>query len=298
MTSTNSVHEGPIIAQKDNLQVMDCSICGYAHLYPLPDEEALFRLYEQDEFYNDAFLQTHLQEHQQGWWNSKARWYLHLLRNDGMPHLLDIGAGLGWLLKYWRQRYGQTGHGIEPSLRARNMAKGNGVGDLFISLHGYRQYCGEYFPPMGIDSVACLLLLEHVLDPKQFLREIAALGLGNEGKILLSVPNDINPLQASVKGDKSWFVQAPHVNYFTKQSFRALVESCGLEVVEEASTFPMEVFIHLGLDYRNNPQLGHKLHRFRLHFEKLLGINAYRIYQWLYRRYGIGRENIIVAQWR
>ena len=63
-----------------------------------------------------------------------------------------------------------------------------------------------------------------------------------------------------------------------------------------AVTFPTELFIVMGMDYRYDPQLGHTLHNIRLHWEKVFGWRTFEFYGLLYQRYGWGRELVFVGK--
>lgn len=68
-----------------------------------------------------------------------------------------------------------------------------------------------------------------------------------------------------------------------------------MKVIHESATFPMELFILAGMDYRKNDELGKKLHAARLRFEQTFGKNAFRLYNYLYKKHGWGRELIFVG---
>lgn len=277
-----TVHHGQMVAKN----VLHCFECGFAHLYPYPTEDTVKAYYADDQFYQqhsplDWFIKEQ-QEQMRGDW---IPYYDHIagLLNQDKP-VIDIGCGAGWLISYLRLIYGLDVYGVEPSAMARQFSP---VRDCIlpdVSRLGRRK-----------GNVILALTLEHIVNPLKFLQTEVIPHL--DGRLIVVVPNEFNLLQRQVNQPphKDWFVAPVHVNYFNPASLRELIEAAGLTVVSEGSTFPMEAFIRLGLDYRGNDQMGRKCHRGRLFFESLLGKRAYWIYQRLYQRWHIGRELIMVG---
>ena len=113
------------------------------------------------------------------------------------------------------------------------------------------------------------------------------------------VPNEFNPLQNKVRErvGYDWFVQKPHINYFDKNQIKMLLRRCGYSIVDECGTFPIELMYLMGYKYIGNDRVGKKIHKFRLDFEKKLGIAAYKWYRVMYKKLGWGRESIITASY-
>jgi hypothetical protein len=163
-------------------------------------------------------------------------------------------------------------------------------------------------------AVRFSLVLEHVPDPAGFLSDHLAWPGLDAKKVLVVVPNEFNPLQRAVlRRDplgtfrdvplgpvhhhrRAWFVDRRHLNYFDPPGLRACFEDAGLRVTYEGATFPMELFILAGADYRKNKSIGLAAHRLRLRFEKAMGSLAWRIYEMLYRRWGVGRELVFMGE--
>lgn len=276
--------------------VIDCSVCQFAHLYPLPDPATVDRYYEGDYFYAGDnphsppdWFEKERAEYEAGLWDSYFS-YLAGFLMKGKP-VVDIGAGCGWFIGwlYERGEYHNAGIvGIEPSKQARD----------------FSPYAGLFHPNLDIlrayrpSNIILMLTLEHILDPESFLCEQIIPYLG--GRLVVVVPNEFNPLQRWVNlwsgPDKwDWFVSRVHVNYFTPASLRGLLERCGLKVVSESSTCPVELAIAFGYDYRGDDARGRRMHLTRLKLEKKFGTKMFFMYRLLYRLFGIGREIVMVA---
>lgn len=290
MTAIKPEHWGPTRAESGRLRVISCQNCDYAHLEPLPSPDTVERYYRRDLFYTGHsppdWLVREAEEHKRGLWNAAYRYQARLLKAGGNKNLLDWGSGGGHFLKFWTERIPSgIGVGVEPSKSARTVEASS----------RYTVFSAPHQIGKGFRGHARLsLLLEHVPNPLEFLRTEVIPRLGEGGRVMVIVPNEFNPLQKRMKD--SWFVSNVHLNYFTPGSLRRLLRRAGLRVIFEGATFPMELFLQVGLDYRSNDKLGQRLHRLRLYWEKAVGVGAFGLYQKLYRRWGIGRELIFVAE--
>jgi SAM-dependent methyltransferase len=287
-------HYGHPVADNGDLHVIDCTLCGYAHLVPLPTQKQVNAYYEEDQFYTthgapDA-LAKEWREGARGDWNSAYKYQADLICKYGGYGLVDVGCGTGWFMEYYKRVY-HVGHvvGIEPSQTALRWSP---VPEL-IHWHG-KPEC----KPLPNDSVRMALVLEHVLNPRATIIDAMTCYMGDGGVFMAVVPNEFNSLQRRVVDavGSHWYVQKPHINYFSKDSIRRLFESCGLQVVHQSGTFPMEVFYLLGQKYIGDDTVGRKCHARRLVFERRLGRAAWLAYAVLYKHFGWGRETIIVGR--
>lgn len=298
-------HLGQIIAQNNDLKVLDCWNCGFRHLDPYPDAEMIDRFYTEDWLYAEngaAWFDKEKREHDTASWNPAYRWQTELLGSSG--DLIDVGCGVPWFPAYWQFVTNGRAVGVEPSKLARefwldvNVEVLPSVDELLAS--GYQGH------------LRLSLVLEHVHSPGEFLYDLLP---ALNGRLMVIVPNDFNPLQRQVlKRDynvddshfsrrglrdyDSWFIGKTHLNYFTPNTLRLLLQELGLRVVYEGATFPMSLFILDGMDYRGDDALGHRCHEARLEFERVLGPLAFRMYKLMYDALGWGRELVFVAERR
>lgn len=286
---TKPLHFGPYLTDK----VIDCRACKFTHLYPLPDAKTIDRYYSGDYFYAgdnphsppDWFRKEEA-EYRAGLWDAYYGYLAGLLDPD--KPVIDYGCGAGWFLDYLSTHgYSQWQiYGVEPSVTARR-----------VSPVRHRLY--DKLDTKTKGNVILSLVLEHIPDPARFLREDVLPHL--DGRLVVVVPSEWNPLQklANRHDPKkaNWFVSPVHINYFNPASLRGLLERCGLRIVHQGATFPMELFILANLDHRGNDEQGRKNHLWRLELErKWPGI--FRLYGWLNRFLGIGREVVMVGEKR
>lgn len=269
-----------VIAENNGLEVVESG--GYAHLHPLPTKEEVDKLYL-DDVYTDEWVKKEAGEHADGFWYDYYEYKLRLLGSIGGDTLIDVGSGLGWFINYayaehlftlgWFKRV----LGVEPSERSKLLnftPVVNHIGDI---------------PESFNDSVVHMsLVLEHILDPIDFLKQLRR----KAKTLMVVVPNEFNPLQKHFGGD--WFVHEHHINYFTPEALEHVLNEAGYRVVYKGATFPMELFLFFG-DYRINERHGKSAHMFRLGFEKLFKKRAFQLYDKLHKHFGIGREIVMMA---
>lgn len=276
---------------------------GYAHLHPLPDSAKTKAYYNDDQFYQQHsppdWFDKEKRENEAGLWDSYYQYLYNLIKgktakvvinrkqqeiglHKATPKILDWGCGAGWWLKWLYANTSRNHQGIEPSTTAwRYAGQPTYIHPSPDNLQGM------------FDVISLQLVLEHVIDPIGFLVDISKY-LAPGGKLLVTVPNDFNPLQKRL--DYYGFISPVHINYFVPQGLRNVLNKAGYRMLYEGATFPMETFPLLGLNYINNDKLGRKCHAMRLKLEKLCGWRIFKLYRWLYKRWGIGRELVFVAE--
>lgn len=296
-------HDGPIIARRNvetlkdqKVEVMDCQICGYAHLHPLPSLEEL------GEFYAYHFYEKQKPEYlskfekEETYWLAMNSWRFRVMKKHlktTRPHVLDVGASGGLFLESAR-REGATVAGIEPSSTAAKYAKEKFNIDLQVDIYENCQ-----FEPASFDVIYSSLVMEHLRDPAHFVRW-AFDHLKPGGLFVAETPNEFNVYQnllVNEKGYEPWFVAYPdHLNYFTIPSLQRLLTGNGFEAVKAMTSFPMEQFVLMGMDYLKDPSWGPKAHQARMNFEtSLLETQSDQMLETLYTSWadaGIGRTQL------
>lgn len=256
-------HSGEVVATVAGHEVIDCTICGFKHVVPLPSAEKLQSFYE-DEFYQSE-KENYLSEADEDFaWKQvemKLRFNVagQMLKSGGQS-LLDIGSGPGDFMAVGQQ-LGWQCLGVEPSKVACEHTLNRGL----KAINGF--FDTELAQQLDtFDFIHMSEVLEHVPDPAHLLGTAVEL-LKPGGVLCVSVPNDFNPLQAQVvegaSRDPWWVVPDHHLNYFDFDSLETLIGNSGLVCQRRLTNFPMELFLLMGQDYTTDPTLGRKLHGWR-----------------------------------
>jgi len=240
-----------------------CSACGLEQTLPLPLPEDLKLLYET--YYNfggeRGTTYTRLRE----WFFASWLYRLWLvLDGDGSFHtrkghgrLLDIGCNEGRGLKIYR-RNGFTPEGLELNPVAARVAR-------FAGFRVYEALLEDFRPANAYDVVVLSNVLEHSLDPKRMLQDVARI-LKPGGQIWISCPNR-ESWQRRVFGRAwiNWHIPF-HIVHFSPATIRDLLAEAGFTGIRVqqispalcvASSAITRLFAHAGRPTRQlrNPVL-------------------------------------------
>jgi len=149
--------------------------------------------------------------------------------------LLDIGCGDGSLILHLPVRP-RIVVGLDRTVSTAQLAQGKGYQVQCADLNArYLPYRDRVF-----DAVACLDVIEHVLDPRHLLRELARV-LRPKGVLVLTTPNIryyghiltlIRGRFPRTSGDPEGY-DGGHLHYFTFTDVRRLLEEAGFRSNEE-----------------------------------------------------------------
>ena len=295
-------HHGKTLAISGDKSVIECETCGFAHVNPLPTQLELDTFYS-NRFYQDvktSYFENYERDHD--WWVLNYNWLLDDLAElygksslKGLK-LLDVGSGPGLFLKAAADK-GMEVLGVEPSSDAYNYSKRtHNVNVQKVTMENLDPQTGKF------DIINASLVLEHILDPLDFITKSAEL-LKEGGLLCIIVPNDFNPVQEmNIKlGRKQWWVSPfEHLNYFSSTTLAGLFKKAGMEVVHNTVTFPIDFFLLMDMNYLENPEIGKECHFMRKAFEfniHTTGSNEFRkkLYS-AFAEIGVGRELVIIAR--
>ena len=145
--------------------------------------------------------------------------------NTTSKNILDVGAGTGDFLKVCKEGKWNV-VGVEPSLKARNIAKEKGISlqeDLF-SIH------------QKFDVITLWHVLEHVKELDENISKLKSL-LNKKGKLIIAVPNFKSYDAKYYKEFWAAFDVPRHLWHFSQQSIHKLFSEQNM-IVEK--TLPMK----------------------------------------------------------
>lgn len=186
---------------------------------------------------------------------------------------LDVGAGEGWALDYFREQgwhctgldyseYGCRAH--NPDCVANLM-----VGDIYESLDKLAHE-GRKFDLVLLDNV-----LEHVPKPLSLLNGIRSL-TETGGVLIIEVPNDFSVVQQYLLGNgyisrPFWIAIPDHISYFNRDGLTALCDEAGWKMQCVLGDFPIDFSLfNEATNYVESKSAGKPCHRVRVAVENLM----------------------------
>ncbi|AMO84409.1 bifunctional 3-demethylubiquinone-9 3-methyltransferase/ 2-octaprenyl-6-hydroxy phenol methylase [Solibacillus isronensis B3W22] len=292
---------GEIVVKQNGHNIINCNICEFKHVYPYPDSQSIAKLYT-EEYYEKAQPEYIKKvEEDKEWWlevyQERIKQISKYIEEKNEIRVLDIGSGPGFfLLAAKLEGWDETG--VEPSIQAYSYSKHQ-------ELNVYNKFFSEEIIqelPL-YDVIHMNHVLEHIPNPNEILKLIWN-QLKPGGIFCVAVPNDFNPFQnilVSEQNYPSWWVSPlEHVNYFNFKTLTRLLNYNEFEVLEQYTSFPMELFLLMGDKFVGNPELGRACHKKRKSLEMKLFMNEnINIKQSLYKSFadaGLGRDVILFAR--
>jgi 2-polyprenyl-3-methyl-5-hydroxy-6-metoxy-1,4-benzoquinol methylase len=248
---------------------------GYLELQPKPKYEELAK------YYSDKYFNSDTKE------NSYSAKYsdeeiLHKKIDAAecgfytQPHhrtLLDIGCGEGFFLNEFHQRgFEVKGLDFTPDGINRffpELLPALTTGDLYNLIEHEIKRGRQY------DVITCNNVLEHVIDPEMLCSSLRKL-LAPRGIARLQVPNDDSFMNKDIVERKlaptEFFKIAPdHLNYFSFNTFKSLVERSGWTINAKLGSFPIGFFLYNSdSNYRLNRLKGKNCHHARIAIDCML----------------------------
>lgn len=200
--------------------IVRCRACGHMQLHPMPPEETLAGAYA------EAASEDYVEE-EAGQRETARRALERIEAHASQPgRLLDLGCWVGFLLAEARQR-GWTTLGVEPSGFAAGYARERlGLEVVNAGLFD------AALPAASFDAVTLGDVIEHLVAPRDAVARIREL-LVPGGLVWMALP-DAGSRLARLMGRRWWSVIPTHVQYFTRDSLRRLLQDGGFEVLEVA----------------------------------------------------------------
>lgn len=228
---------------KDGFPYAECGGCGSLFASPRPDAAALADYMahsEAVEFWSTHFYRQTADARRAQIFRPRAELAARLaqqglVRADG--RLADVGAGYGLFLEEART-IGAFGHlvGIEPDPRLAAICRESGfdVAERAVEDIG----AGD----LHADLVTAFEVLEHVFDPRAFLRACGA--VLRPGGVLLFTTLTISGFDLQVLWDGSRSITPPqHLNFGSMAGMERLVARAGLELVSLTTPGRLDVDI-------------------------------------------------------
>jgi 2-polyprenyl-3-methyl-5-hydroxy-6-metoxy-1,4-benzoquinol methylase len=206
-----------------------CSACGLEQTLPRPNPDDLKQLYEKYYNFGGERETTYIRLREwffaswlyRMWLTLDGDGSFHLRRGEG--RLLDIGCNEGRGLKIYQQN-GFFSEGLELNSRAAEVARSAG-----FAVH--ETLLEDFHPATPYDVVVLSNVLEHALDPKRMLLDIARI-LKPDGQVWIACPNSESWLRRLFgRAWINWHVPF-HIVHFSPRTLRRLLLETGFSNVE------------------------------------------------------------------
>ncbi len=235
-----------------NFELLECLHCSLIRTHLLSKVSS-----PSDEIYQDrteALRQLYTQKEK---FEDYAREIMDLVPITS-GKLLDVGCGLGWVVKEANNR-GFKATGIDSALHFVT------VGKEFLQVPIKTCTFEDFKAKEKFDVIVFKHVLEHIKDLNSFLKKVKSL-LTARGFIIVACPN-INSLMFFVFKDRWYGLQAAqHIWQFTPKSIKKVFEQNGfisLAVVVRNLDYQVlgwkkilfKILIHLGNSFRKGDQL-------------------------------------------
>jgi SAM-dependent methyltransferase/ribosomal protein S27E len=216
--------------EKTQLRYVTCSHCGTLYVTPRPTADMLGDFYAQSKnyaYWNKYIFPASEDTRRDKIFRHRASRLAELYERycPGAKTLLEVGAGFGT----FGEEVGKLGIFediivVEPAPDLAETCRQRGL-DVFEET-----FEDLDIPDGSVDIIASFECLEHLFAPRTFIEKCRRL-LRPGGALLVTCPNchgfDIVTLQ-----NECDVVDHEHLNYFNPNSLSALIQSCGLEVLE------------------------------------------------------------------
>jgi SAM-dependent methyltransferase len=215
-------------------RLIECPQCGLLYGSPVLSPETLA----------DAYRDAAFDSGNEGQFASET--YAREIRKI-MPRLpdlngsLDIGTGDGAFLEQLTRLGFQNAIGVEPSQAPYDAARPEIRDRIRLGL-----FRSEDYPPAGFSLVTCFQTMEHLWDPLEIARGV--LPLLKMGGAFAIVVHNRHALSAKILGFKSPIFDIEHLQLFSPQTARSLLERAGFKRVHAASIwnrYPLYYWIKL-----------------------------------------------------
>lgn len=214
--------------QKQGYNYVTCNNCGTLFTNPRPSPKILDDYYAHSESYaywSKFILPASENVRREKIFRPRAQKFAEICKRYNIKRktLLEVGAGFG----IFCEEIGKLGLfekviAVEPTPELAETCRRKGLDVIQKPIEQV------HLKNESVDVVACFEVIEHLFDPREFIKSCASL-LSPGGLLILSCPN-VKGFDIAVLQELSDNISKDHLNYFNATSLSNLVRSIGFEV--------------------------------------------------------------------
>lgn len=248
-----------------SLGLNNCKKCKLQYISPRLNQEAISILYNKEYLSQTLSGANHVDQTVSIKEYQKFKSYLLKMLPEG-GCILDVGCGVGNMLKQLRDTQQFKGSGIEISHDAVERARRDGFNVFEGNLLEAR------LKEESFDAVILLYVLEHVSNPLEVLNEINRI-LKKRGFLFLAVSNyrylkiAFDNVFSRLFLKNSSIHPEEHLQNFTPVTIRKILQKAGFEIIEENCAKPLAIGNFAARIFKNTMYL----------FVKTLSVLGYNI---------------------
>lgn len=143
--------------------------------------------------------------------------------------MLDVGCGYGFLLPLVARKFGWKAQGVEVSAAEATFAREQLQASVTTGTLAQAGLAAASF-----DLVTCFEVIEHLLDPVSFVRELVQ-HVKPGGWVVIGTDNFAAPIVKRMGAAFPKWIPHTHVSLFEPATLRGLMERSGLQIRSECS---------------------------------------------------------------
>ena len=196
-----------------HFRIVKCLECGLIFSNPVLEEEKLIELYKnsgsEKNSENIMAADTYFE-------------YFKKMVLSKDVEVLEAGCGEGYFLKRLHDYGMKNITGVEPAKEAVDNAPPEIKSKIINDRFSKKLFNGKKF-----DLICAFMVIEHVIDPNDFLRECFELLKPNARMLIVS--HNINSLLSKILGEKNPVINPGHIYYFDKLTLPRLLLQAGFK---------------------------------------------------------------------
>lgn len=207
-----------------------CLECNTVYLNPLPTEKELSEFYacnQTEEAVQEIAISSAKRvlepDRRKYFFDNRVQPLLDYIPSNAT--IFDIGCGVGAFV------HAMTEAGFDAKgcdLSSRSIAAGLEI----LKLHG-RIFIGDNYalPSQQFDCLTLWTVIEHLLNPEDYLKYLRTNRLSASGFLLVEFPTTDSLMFEYLGEHFKWIMPPYHINLFSQKGMRTMLDRCGYDVI-------------------------------------------------------------------